>query len=94
MLTSTVCKTVPLQQIDVLASAVSGFESHTSLKENLKMFRKVKYEDEKQPIPVMWTVVIALAVVAGLLIGMMKFCDWLDKKDAELQYEYQIEEVL
>ena len=50
--------------------------------------RKVEYEDEKMPIPVIWTVVIAIVVVAGMVFGTCKMLDAIEKHEMELQYEY------
>ena len=56
--------------------------------------RKVQYEDEKVPMPVIWTVIIALVVVAGLVIGTFKFCEAVDRHDMRQQYGDQYEEVM
>jgi hypothetical protein len=56
--------------------------------------RKVEYEDEKVPMPVIWTVIIALVVVAGLVIGAFKFSETVDRYEMRQQYGDQYEEVL
>ena len=53
------------------------------------MFRKrVKYEDEKRPLPVMWTVVIAIAVIVGLYVGACYLTGIAEKRDMIEQYNY------
>ena len=56
--------------------------------------RKVQYEDEKVPMPVIWTVIIALVVVAGLVIGAFKFSEAVDRHEMRQQYGNQYEEVM
>ena len=56
--------------------------------------RKVQYEDEKVPMPVIWTVIIALVVVAGLVIGTFKFSEAVDRHDMRQQYGDQYEEMM
>ncbi len=56
--------------------------------------RKVEYEDEKVPIPVIWTVIIALVVVAGLVIGAFKFSETVDRYEMRQQYGDQYEEAM
>ena len=45
-------------------------------------------------MPVIWTVIIALAVVAGLVIGTFKFSEAVDRHDMRQQYGDQYEEVM
>ena len=56
--------------------------------------RKFEYEDEKQPLPTIWAVVIAIAVVAAMIFGVMKFADWIEAEDMEWQYNNYTEKVL
>lgn len=56
------------------------------------MFRKkVEYEDEKQPMPIIWTIVIAIAVVGVLFFGTLKFSDFVEKREMRIQYGNDIE---
>ena len=55
--------------------------------------RKVEYEDEKVPMPVIWTVIIALVVVAGLVIGAFKFSEVVDRYEMEREYGARYEEL-
>ena len=67
------------------------------MKEDMLWFirnRKVQYEDEKVPMPVIWTVIIALVVVTGLVIGAFKFSELLDRHEMRQQYGNQYEEVM
>jgi hypothetical protein len=67
------------------------------MKEDMLWFirnRKVEYEDEKVPMPVIWTVIIALVVVAGLVIGAFKFSETVDRYEMRQQYGDQYEEVM
>jgi hypothetical protein len=67
------------------------------MKEDMLWFienRKKEFDDEKVPMPVIWTVIIALVVVAGLVIGAFKFSEMVDKYEMRQQYGNQYEEVM
>ena len=55
--------------------------------------RKKEFDDEKVPMPVVWTVIIALVVVAGLVIGMYTFADAVDRYEMEREYGARYEEL-
>ena len=50
--------------------------------------RKIEYEDEKRPLPVMWTVVIAIAVLTFMVLGTYKLLDVFEQHEMKTQYEY------
>lgn len=50
--------------------------------------RKIEYEDEKRPLPVMWTVVIAIAVLTFMVLGTYKLLDVFEQHEIKTQYEY------
>lgn len=54
--------------------------------------KKPKYEDEKQPIPVIWTIVIAIVVISVLVIGTYKITEIAERHDMELQYNCRVDE--
>ena len=56
--------------------------------------RKKEFEDEKVPMPIIWTVIIAIAVIAILVVGVWKFTDAVDKYEMQQQYGVQYEEVV
>lgn len=67
------------------------------MKEDMLWFienRKKEFDDEKVPMPVIWTVIIALVVVAGLVIGAFKFSEMVDRHEMRQQYGNQYEEVM
>ena len=49
--------------------------------------RKYKYEDEKRPVPVMWTVIIAVAVIAILYVGVYKALELFEDNDMTIEYD-------
>ena len=56
--------------------------------------RKVEYEDERQPLPVIWTVVIAIVILAGMFIGAYTLTYQMEKRELERQYDCPIEEII
>ena len=56
--------------------------------------RKKEFDDEKVPMPVIWGVVIAIVVITGLVIGICKLTDVMDRHEMRQQYGNQYEEVM
>ena len=72
-----------------------GFESRY-LRQNLKfviMFKKNRYEDEERGLPEFVKVIIALAIVGGMLVFAWKIGEWSTEKDMEFQYQDQMVKV-
>ena len=53
--------------------------------------RKVKYKDEEQPTPIIWTVVIAIIVLTALVVGAYTLFDMIEKSDLDQQYDRHTE---
>lgn len=43
--------------------------------------KDVEYEDEKVPMPIIYTVIIAIALVVVLFFGTYKVVGWMEKAD-------------
>lgn len=53
--------------------------------------RKPKYEDEKQPIPVIWTIIIAIVFISVMVIGTYKITEIAERHDMEIEYECHVD---
>lgn len=48
--------------------------------------KKVEYEDEKRPVPAIWTLFLAILLIGGMFIGALKFTSYVERLDMERQY--------
>lgn len=48
--------------------------------------KKVEYEDEKRPIPAIWTLFLAILLIGGMFIGALKFTSYVERQEMERQY--------
>ena len=46
--------------------------------------RKKEFDDEKVPMPIAYTVIIAIVVIAALFFGTYKVVDWVERLDMKV----------
>ena len=56
------------------------------------MFRKkVEFDDERKPMPVIVEMLIAVVFLAGLFLAAYKLSDWNEKREMTMQYGTRVE---